>query len=178
MGRTAQDPPVTAPAWHFVVLNANCSAAGGCGPTSPQGQWLQADLAASTKQCTLAAYHQPYFSSSTAGDIAASAPLWTALYQGGADLVLNGHRHFYERFAPMNASGTVDNTFGLREIIVGTGGRNLDSFGTIEATSQVHVSAFGALSLDLGAQGYTWRFVDEHGTVLDRGSGSCHGRPA
>ncbi len=93
------------------------------------------------------------------------------------ELVLNGHRHLYERFATMNAAGGPDSVTGAREIVVGTGGDNMDAFGTLEPTSQARAVSFGVLQLQLGPSGYTFRFIGINGTVLDQGSGSCHGKP-
>lgn len=166
--------------WHIVALNANCAepGVGGCGPGSAQAQWLEADLAASAASCTLAFWHQPRFSSHVEGDIADTDYLWSLLYQGGAELVLNGHHHHYERFAPMDASGNVAPGDGLREIIAGTGGRSLDGFATPKPASEVRVSAFGVLVLDLQPSAYGWRFVDEQGVTRDSGSEPCHAPPA
>jgi hypothetical protein len=164
--------------WHVVALNTNCNPAGGCTATSPQGQWLAADLAASTSPCTLAIAHHPRFSSSNEGDNLTMAPLWDALHAAGAELVLTGHQHNYERYAAMNAAGQLSPATGVTQIIVGTGGKSLDGFSVVKPTSQARIMAFGVLALDLRPGGYTWRFVDEHGTVLDSGSRNCHGRPA
>jgi len=164
--------------WHVVALNANCTDIGGCGAGSPQAQWLATDLAASSAQCTLAFWHQPRFSSGLEGDIPDTAQLWTLLYQHGAEAVLSGHHHHYERFARMDAAGNPDPTHGMREIIAGTGGRSLDPFGTPKATSEVRASAFGVLVLQLTANAYSWQFVNEQGATLDSGSEPCHGPPA
>jgi hypothetical protein len=162
-------------AWHVVALDANCSKIGGCGPSSAEGAWLAADLASSRAACTLAVWHQPAFSSASQGGLTASLPLWRAVVQGGADLVLNGHRHQYERFTTMDADGQPDPTAGVREIVVGTGGEDLESFGAINPTSEARAQSFGVLQLHLGTTGYTFRFVGINGTVLDQGSGTCHG---
>jgi hypothetical protein len=103
--------------------------------------------------------------------------LWQAVVKGGAELVLNGHRHLYERFTPMDAAGAADTATGAREIVVGTGGEDLEAFGAIKPTSQARAQSFGVLQLQLGPAGYTLRFVGLTGTVLDQGSGTCHGKP-
>ena len=94
--------------WHVVVLDSDCAAVGGCEATSPQGRWLAADLAASDATCTLAIWHHPRFSSGFHGNIAEVAPFWEALYAAGADVVINGHDHDYERFAPQTPDATID----------------------------------------------------------------------
>jgi len=107
--------------WNLIALNSNCPDAGGCGATTPQGMWLAADLAAHPNQCLLAYWHIPLFSS---GGRAASnsQQLWNQLYSAGADVVLNGHDHIYERFAPQSPAGLLDSANGIRQFTVGTGG--------------------------------------------------------
>lgn len=160
--------------WHVIALDANCNQVGGCGAHSPQGTWLAADLARSTATCTLAIWHQPTFSSSSAGGVANTLPLWQTVVNGGADLVLNGHRHQYERFAQMNAAGAPSSATGAREIVVGTGGEDLEPFGVALPTSQARSPSFGVLDLQLGQGTYTFRFVGLNGTILDQGTGTCH----
>jgi len=160
--------------WHIVALDANCNKIGGCGPSSPEGTWLAADLANSRAACTLAMWHQPVFSSSQLGGVANVLPLWQAVVNGGAELVINGHRHLYERFTTMDAAGTADAATGAREIVVGTGGEDLEAFGAIKPTSEARSQSFGVLQLQLGSAGYSFRFVNSSGTVLDHGSGTCH----
>jgi hypothetical protein len=159
--------------WHVVALDANCGKIGGCSSTSPEGRWLAADLTANRAVCTLAFWHQPAFSSAQSGGVAASMPLWQAAVAGGVDLILNGHRHLYERFAPADASGRPDSS-GAREIVVGTGGEDLEAFGAASPSSEVRLSAFGVLQLTLTPAAYTFRFVDISGHVGDQGGGSCH----
>ena len=162
-------------AWHLISLNTQCSSAGGCGTTSPQGKWLAADLAAHPNQCTLAFFHIPLFSSG--GRAASNAnSFWQLLYAAKADVILNGHDHIYERFAPQTPTGTLDAANGIREFIIGTGGANMTSLSTIAANSEVrNSSTFGVLDLTLHATGYDWNFVPEAGkTFTDSGSGTCH----
>ncbi len=162
-------------AWHLISLNTQCSSAGGCGTTSPQGQWLAADLAAHPNQCTLAFFHIPLFSSG--GRSASNANgFWQLLYSAKADVILNGHDHIYERFAPQTPAGTLDAANGIREFIVGTGGANMTSLATIAANSEVRNSTqFGVLDLTLHATSYNWNFVPEAGqTFTDSGSQNCH----
>jgi hypothetical protein len=165
-------------AWHLVALNSNCSSAGGCGTGSPQYNWLQADLAAHTTACTLAYWHIPLYSS---GGRASSnmRTLWQVLYDNNADLVLEGHDHTYERFAPQNATAGLDTARGLRSFIVGTGGANHTSFTTVAANSEVRdASTFGILAVTLHPTSYDWQFIPEAGkTFTDSGSTSCHGIP-
>jgi hypothetical protein len=166
--------------WHVVVLNSNCSSVGGCGAGSAQEQWLRADLAASAAQCTVAIWHHPRFNSgSTHGNNTEVAPLWSALYSFGAELVVNGHEHVYERFAPQRPDGTADAAFGIREIIAGTGGNSLYQFGPAQPSSQVRNNTTnGILKLTLRPDGYDFNFIPVAGkTFSDSGSGTCHGRP-
>ena len=165
--------------WHVVALNSNCSKVGGCGPGSPQETWLRADLASHPAACTLAYWHHPRFSSGEHGDTATVAPLWDALYAAGADLVLNGHDHDYERFAPQTPAGVADPVAGIREFVVGTGGRSHYGVRAAQPNSEITNSdTFGILKLTLRAQGYDWRFVPEAGgQFTDEGSGACHAPP-
>ena len=160
--------------WHLIGLNSNCAAVGGCGTNSPQGQWLAADLAANPDVCTLAYWHHPRFSSGPHGDDATTADFWTLLQGAGADLILTGHDHGYERFAPQTAFGVADPA-GIRQFVVGTGGKNLTAVNIVRANSQVrNYSAFGVLELKLWPDGYKFRFLGVNGAVLDSGRGLCH----
>jgi Calcineurin-like phosphoesterase len=166
--------------WHIVVLNSNCEQVGGCDAGSPQEAWLRADLAAHRQTCTLAYWHHPRFSSGSAhGNTPEVAPLWQALSDHGADVVLAGHEHHYERFAPQDAGGHLDPVHGIRQFVVGTGGRSHYGFGAVQPNSEVRNSdTFGVLELTLRATDYDWRFVPEAGqTFTDAGSGVCHGLP-
>jgi CARDB/Calcineurin-like phosphoesterase len=166
-------------AWHVIALNTanNCSAATvTCGAGSPQEQWLRQDLAAHPAQCTLAYFHHPQFSSYL-GTNAAVRPLWQALQDFGADVVLNGHAHNYERFAPQSPTGGLDSVNGIREFVVGTGGDSHHAFpSTFDAHSEVHDdTTFGVLDLTLRASGYSWRFVPAAGGAFsDAGTDNCH----
>ena len=163
-------------AWHLVALNSNCTEAGGCAAGSPQEQWLRADLAAHPAACTLAYWHHARFSSGMHGSHTAVEPLWQALYEAGADVILNAHDHDYERFAPQTPTGTLDAAAGLREFVVGTGGGSHYTVGTPIANSEVtNGDTFGVLELTLQPTGYDWRFIPEAGrTFTDAGSGACH----
>jgi 3',5'-cyclic AMP phosphodiesterase CpdA len=167
-------------AWHVIVLNSNCAAVGGCGPGSPQERWLRADLAASKAACTVAMWHHPRFASGRRhGSDPRMAAFWWALYQYGAELVLSGHEHFYERFAPQRPNATADPAFGIRQFVVGTGGNGHYPIGAVVANSQVRNDrAAGVLKLVLRPQSYEWAFVPILGrTFRDSGTGTCHGRP-
>jgi len=162
--------------WRVYGLNSNCASVGGCGPGSAQEAWLRADLAANPRACVAAIWHHPLFSSGMHGGTAETRPLWDALYEAGADLVINGHDHDYERFAPQRPDGTADAGTGIREFVVGTGGRVLRSFSTIQANSEARkAGVLGVLKLELKTAGYAWRFVPASGsTWTDSGSASCH----
>ena len=161
--------------WHVIALNSNCGDAGGCGAGSAQDTWLQADLAAHPATCTLAYWHIPLWSS---GGRAApnSATFTSRLYAAGADVVLAGHDHVYERFAPQNPAGQPDPARGIRAFVVGTGGANHTTITTVAANSEVRDAAtFGVLRLVLHPTGYDWRFVPEAGkTFTDAGTAACH----
>src|SRR5215213_9945325 len=171
--------------WHVIVLNSNCSEVGGCAASSSQGQWLQADLANYPASCTLAYWHHPLFSSADgASDV--SKPFWDILYTEGADLILSGHSHYYERFAPQDPQGNLDATYGIREIVSGTGGaepvnpihtpRALNS--EVDSFKAGGGTAYGVLKLDLSANSYHWEFHPvANDTFADSGSGDCHGAP-
>ncbi|MFN2467479.1 MAG: metallophosphoesterase [Gaiellaceae bacterium] len=164
-------------AWHVVALNSNCHEVGGCQQGSPQEQWLAADLAANPTRCTLAYMHHPRFSSgSEHGNSRAMTPIWQTLYARGADVVLSGHDHNYERFAPQTPAGELHLPRGIRQFVVGTGGRSLRTFGEIQPNSEARDSkTYGVLVLRLLAEGYEWRFVPIAGqSFTDSGSGSCH----
>lgn len=164
--------------WHVVVLNSNseCTTIS-CAAGSAQEKWLRADLAANIRACTLAYWHHPRFSSGLEhGNSTAVAPLWNALYDFNADVILNGHEHLYERFAPQNPRGGADRARGIRQFTVGTGGRSHYGVGTIKANSEVrNTNTYGVLKLTLSAGSYAWQFVPVAGsTFTDSGTGSCH----
>ena len=166
--------------WHIVVLNSNClDIVGGCQTGGAQEQWLRSDLAASTASCTVAIWHHPLFSSGSHVSNVEVRPLWQALYDAGADVVVVGHDHDYERFASQSATGVADQAYGLREFVVGTGGRELRSFATVAPNSEVRdSSAFGVLRLTLHSGGYDWAFTPVTGaSFTDTGTAACHGAP-
>jgi hypothetical protein len=163
--------------WHIVVLNSECKEVGGCEAGSRQEKWLRQDLSDHPAVCTLAYFHKPLFSSGqTHGDDPSLRPLWQALYDANAVLVIGGHDHDYERFAPQNPDGQADAKRGIREFVAGTGGKSQRAFGAPKANSEVRNNdAFGVLKLTLRPNGYDWQFVPEQGkTFTDSGSGACH----
>jgi hypothetical protein len=163
--------------WHVIALNSQCSFVGGCGVDSLEEVWLKSDLAAnSSAACILAYFHQPRFASSETRGEPDVGPFWQDLYTAGADVVLNGHDHWYERFTPQNPSGHPDPK-GIREFIVGTGGDGLDQpLATRLPTSEVaNNSSHGVLKLTLHPGSYDWNFVPQAGdTFSDTGSTGCH----
>jgi hypothetical protein len=168
-----------APCWHLIALSSElCFASGGCGPASDPDDpgpgnrmfaWLQADLAAhpdAAYPCTLAYWHHPRFAFSTgSGATAAVAPLWELLREAGADVVLSGHSHNYQRWRPQDSGGNVDPD-GIRQFVVGTGGRSLYAIPSETPPANlaaVQARAFGVLRLTLKAEGYRWEFVTARG---------------
>ena len=158
--------------WHFISLNSNIDMRAG----SPQEQWLRADLAANSKDCILAYWHHPRFSSGTHGSSTASQPLYQALYEAGAEIVVVGHDHNYQRFAPQTPTGQADPVRGIRQFVAGTGGAGHYVFSTpIANTETYNVDTYGVLKLTLGPGSYSWEFVPVAGkTFTDSGSGTCH----
>uniref|UniRef100_A0A7C5VYJ2 Alkaline phosphatase n=1 Tax=Thermomicrobium roseum TaxID=500 RepID=A0A7C5VYJ2_THERO len=163
-------------AWHIVVLNSNCKAAGGCGPESPQYQWLKQDLAAHPSLCTLAYWHHPRWSSGEHGNFESMQPVWELLYQQSVDVVLNGHDHNYERFEPLDAVGRPDPEHGIIEFVVGTGGRSLRPLGDrLPVSATGSDDTYGVLQLELYPDRFTWRFVPvSRSDYQDQGSARCH----
>ena len=162
-------------AWHVIVLDSDCAQVGGCDAASPEGTWLAKDLAASQARCTLAIWHHPRFSSGEHGNDPSVAPFWNALHAAGAELVINGHDHDYERFAPQDPSGKVERPGGIREIVVGTGGAVLRTFPKVAANSEFRqTGTFGVLRLTLHQFNYDWEFLPASGDVADSGSTPCH----
>jgi hypothetical protein len=161
--------------WHLIALNSNCTVVS-CAAGSPQETWLQADLAAHPAMCTLAYFHHPLFSSG-GGVTPGVQPFWNDLYAAGADLVLDGHAHVYERFKPQTPAGISDPLAGITQITVGTGGVEHATFGTVKPNSaKRNATTFGVLRLVLHSNGWDWKFVPDtaSGTFTDSGSASCH----
>ena len=162
--------------WHVVVLNSNCVQVGGCWAGSPQETWLRSDLAAHPSSCKLAYWHEPLFTSGGVGANGGMKSFWQDLYDYRADLVLNGHAHMYERFAQQDAKA-VATAAGIREFVVGTGGKGLYGLGATAANSQVlNNTTFGVLKLVLHTSSYDWTFIPIPGqTFTDSGTDACHG---
>jgi len=162
-------------AWHIVALNSNCPEIGGCGARSAQARWLRDDLAAHPTTCTLAFTHSARFSSGEHGNDDLMRDLWQILYESGADVVLSGHDHSYERFAPQDANGRADSLRGLRSFVVGTGGKGLGRLFRPRPNSEVRDnSSIGVLKLTLRPEDYSWRFVPIPGlTLADSGTARC-----
>ena len=150
--------------WHIVALDSNCEEVG-CGASSPQLRWLKADLAKDAKTCTLAYFHYPLFSSGKYHPgIQEVKPLWEALYAADADVELNGHDHNYQRFAPQDPNGKADPERGIREFVVGTGGRSHYPIREPIANSEVYDDeTYGVLKLTPRTKGYEWQFITVEG---------------
>jgi hypothetical protein len=162
--------------WHIVSLNSMCENVGGCGANSPMVTWLEQDLAANSSTCTLAYFNHPLFSSGYHGNKPKVRPIWDALYGAGADVVVNGRDHDYERFAPQDPSGAADPARGIREFVVGTGGAHHVPFETVQPNSEVrNADTYGVLKLTLHQSSYEWQFVPVEGqTFTDSGTTNCH----
>ena len=175
--------------WHLIALNSNCGSAGvggGCGSESPQVEWLRTDLQENSEaRCTLAFWHIPRFSSTSDPDREPLRSFWRALYEYDADLILNGHSHAYERLEPSDHDGQVDTDRGIREFIVGTGGRNHSEPGFKPLPNSAGVynyDTFGILRMTLHPTSYDWQFVpepnapigDDGAVFSDSGSADCH----
>jgi Calcineurin-like phosphoesterase len=166
--------------WHIVSLNSNCSIVR-CGGSSRQQRWLRRNLAQHRARCTLAFFHHPRFSSLHHDREGREnvRPLWRTLYRAGADVVLNGHEHVYERFAPQGSRGEVDRRRGIVEMVVGTGGHSLYPSTRLRRNSEAFQNTtFGILAMRLGRGHFAWRYLAAPGgQVLDRGDHACHGPP-
>jgi hypothetical protein len=165
--------------WHIVVLNSNCGVGEiRCAPGSLQGLWLKEDLAANDEQkCTLAYFHHPLFTSgSYRPGIERVESLWEILYAAGVDVVLNGHDHNYQRFAPQDPEGRADPEEGIRQFVVGTGGRSQYQISRpIDNTEVYNDDTFGVLKLTRHPKRYEWEFVPVKGeTFSDSGVTRCH----
>ena len=167
--------------WHVIALNTSDDCRWvSCAAGSPQHQWLVADLGSHPAMCTLAFWHHPRFQAGTvSGEAAAAAPLWDALYDAGADVVLNGHEHGYQQLSPLDKEGEVNLVRGMRTFVVGTGGGDYDTTfggpraGALEAKiAGVH----GVLEMTLRPDAYDWRFIPVGGGTPAGASGSaaCH----
>jgi calcineurin-like phosphoesterase family protein len=161
--------------WHVIVLDSSCNEVG-CDATSAQVTWLDKDLAASHARCTVAYWHHPRFSSGFHGNSKAVATFWQRLYDAGADVVINGHDHDYERFAPQDPTGREDRQRGIREFVVGTGGTGLRDFEKVRPNSELRVAnVHGVIVFTLHDRSYDWHFIAAAGSDFsDRGTANCH----
>lgn len=180
-GDAARDPATgyyayDAGAWRVYVINSSCRQVGGCAEGSAQELWLRADLAANPRECVLAMWHEPHFSSGPKGGSDSMRQMWRVLYDAGAELILNGNHHVYERFAPQSPAGKADPERGIVEFVVGTGGAAPDGFDAPLPNSLVRKArVYGVLRLDLSPTGYAFEYLDVAGRDFsDRGAGECH----
>jgi len=164
--------------WRVIVLNSICQHVGGCDRESPQVAWLRAELDANQPQCSLAVIHHPRFSSGRKGNESKVEPLWEELYSAGVEAVLSGDNHAYERLSPMKPDGELDVARGIRQFVVGTGGRSHYKFseGEIHPNTEAgNDDTFGVLKLTLRPDAYSWEFLPEAGkTFTDTGDEACH----
>jgi 3',5'-cyclic AMP phosphodiesterase CpdA len=155
-----------------VTLNPSVPVSAG----TAQMRWLEADLDAHRTKCTAAIWHTPLFSSDSGSSRMREA--WRILYQHNAELVISGHHHRYERFAPQTSDGQLDEERGLREFVVGTGGRSLDGVHqgpTLTHSEIIYGGGYGVLKLTLRPSSYEWEFISVEGkSFSDQGSGQCH----
>jgi hypothetical protein len=164
--------------WRVIVLNSNCNKVGGCGRRTPQGRWLRNDLANHQARCTLAYFHHPLYSTGNNTATPQVKPFWRILYDRGADVILSGHAHRYERYAPITPAGVRNPEKGIRQFVVGTGGNDGGSeiyHAQAPGVQVVKTGTPGVLKLNLGAGSYTWKFVPIAGrTFTDSGRDQCH----
>jgi hypothetical protein len=162
--------------WHVVVLNTVCVAVDGCAPGSPQYEWLVKDLKENPRPCTVAYMHHPLFSSGKHRGETEIRPLVEALYEAGVEVMIAGHEHDYERFAPQTPLGDFEPNRGIRQFVVGTGGRERRKFRRAAPHSEVRDrSTYGVLKLSLHSGSYDWEFIPiEGGEFRDSGSQKCH----
>ena len=162
--------------WHIVAINSNCSQVGGCQAGSAQELWLKSDLAQHPAACTLAFWHHPRYSSGYGGDNTSMSDMFQDLYNARADVLLSGHSHDYERFAPQNNASQLDTANGITQFVVGTGGSGFTGFSAAKPNSLVrNNTTWGALNITLGANSYSYQFVPVAGkTFTDSGSAACH----
>lgn len=159
--------------WHLVAINSNCWAVGGCQKDSPQELWLRDDLSKNKTKCILAFWHHPLFSEGSHKNNEFMKDIWETLFQFKADVVLNGHDHLYERFAKQDAKGN-KSIEGIREFIVGTGGRSLYNFATNLNNREARDNlSYGVLKMILKKDSYSWEFISTSSTFKDLGEDKC-----
>jgi hypothetical protein len=159
-------------AWHLIALNSEIAHDAG----SPQVAWLRADLASARAKCTLAYWHKPRFTAGNYSDFTEYTPLWQALYDANADVVLAGHDHNYQRYGPLDPAGRPDAARGIRQFVVGTGGRSRYRLRSDTRRAAATDQVFGVLKLTLHPTRFDFEFVPEAGsTYSDKGTGvACH----
>ncbi|HSM25855.1 MAG TPA: metallophosphoesterase [Anaerolineaceae bacterium] len=163
--------------WHIVMLNSNCGYVG-CGPSSEQVAWLKQDLAENQSICSMAIWHHPRFNSGFAGNAHWLHSFWEVLHEFGADVVVSGHDHHYERLAKVDPAGNLDETGGIRSFIVGTGGVGFYAIDKILPISDVRITRqFGIIQFKFFPDGYSWEFINVDGEVLDQGADQCNPKP-
>jgi acid phosphatase type 7 len=161
--------------WRIYALNSNCDSIGGCDKNSPQIKWLKQTLLSNPSQCSLAYWHHPRFSSGRHGNAAFMQDMWALVAKAGVEIVLSGHDHTYERFAPLDSSGK-PNPKGTRAFVIGTGGRSFYAFSNPQAHSQIKQnSSLGVTKFVLEPNGYSWEFIAASGSNFkDSGTGKCY----
>ena len=166
--------------WQIFVLNSACNRIeGGCGEDSPQLEWLRSELEKTSNDCILAYWHIPRFSSGRHGGANRVEAMFSTLYDAGADVVLVAHDHHYERFAPQNAEGELDEAGGVRQFVVGTGGGSLYEVRTPQENSEFqYKDGWGVLKVSLEPDAYAWEFigVDDPDDPIDSGRSACNSR--
>jgi acid phosphatase type 7 len=161
--------------WHIIALDSECEETNDCVLDSKQGRWLSADLAASDAMCTMALWHVPRFSSGFHQNDNDLDAFWRLLYAAGADVIVNGHDHDYERFAPQDPDAVEDRQRGIREFVVGTGGTTLRPFEELAANSELRAAnMYGVLKFTLHPTSYEWQFIPTTGDFSDSGRANCH----
>lgn len=162
--------------WHVVSLNSEIMQRGS--REQAQLAWLRSDLASNAEaRCALAYFHRPMVSSGEFG-ARRMTRLWEVLYAAGVEVVVNGHEHYYERFAAQTPRGNADPAFGIRQFIVGTGGAHFHRAGARAPNSEIVIQeTLGVIKLTLRPSEYDWEFIDVGGVVRDSGNGRCHGAP-
>ena len=156
--------------WAVYSLNSNVSMGG----ASAQATWLRDELGSEPAGCSIAYWHHPLFSSGPNGGHPVSRDLWRLLYDAGVDVIINGHDHLYERFAPQDPDGRLDTSRGIRQFTVGTGGADLYAVRRTQTNSERISSEFGVLKLTLETTSYSWEFIATDGRVRDSGTAACH----
>lgn len=161
----------TAGPWLVLAINSQVPVSRG----SAQYEWLRSELTRDNRLCTAAFWHRPLFSSGTNGPQPDMADVWHLLYAQNVDIVINGHEHIYERFAPQTPDGELDHVRGIRQFTIGTGGAPQTTVVATARNSEIAASAWGIATFTLHSQGYRWEFVPAAGeSFRDAGAGSCH----